>query len=58
MAFGFGVLGHGPDTLWSMSPRELKAAMRGRRGGGTVAPPSRRDFLALSACFPDSHLSE
>jgi len=54
MAAGLGLLGHAPDVFWSMTARELEAAMaafatRGRES----APLSRHDFGRLMARFPD-----
>lgn len=51
MGFGFGVLRLSPQDFWSMTPRELAAALRGPR---PVAPyASRGDLDALMAAFPD-----
>lgn len=52
MAFGFGVLRLSPAAFWSLTPRELAAAIEGRFG----KPPQAiaRDALrALMTAFPD-----
>jgi len=54
MAFGLGVLRLSPDSLWAISPPELRAAIDGYRGeAGRPAAPTRRQMAALMACFPD-----
>lgn len=53
MGFGLGVLGHAPDRFWSMTPRELAAAMRGRQGRLPLAAPGRAALDALMTRFPD-----
>lgn len=52
MAFGFGVLQLSPEQFWSMTPRELAAAMSAY---GLNAGPQlqRSDLDALMARFPD-----
>lgn len=32
MAFALGLLGHSPAVFWSMTPRELDAAIEGKFG--------------------------
>lgn len=55
MAFGLGVLRLSPDAFWSMTPRELAAAVRGVRGlAGAPPPPARSDLDALMRAFPDA----
>lgn len=53
MAFGLGVLGLGPDAFWSMTLKEMAAAVRG------VVPeaetPVGRDAMqALMRRYPDA----
>lgn len=54
MRFGLGVLGLPPDAFWSMTPRELAAAMRGRGIGSGPQPPDRTAFETLMANHPDT----
>ncbi|MBB5703706.1 putative phage protein (TIGR02216 family) [Ochrobactrum daejeonense] len=48
---GFGLLRLSPQVFWSMTPRELSAAL------GPVVPvfnaPSRQSLEALMRAFPD-----
>ena len=54
MAAGFGVLRLSPAAFWSMTPRELAAAMTAITGrSAAVAAPSHRDLAALMQRFPD-----
>ena len=54
MALGFGLLGLAPAVFWSMTPKELEAALRGRLGRAAFeGPPSRGDFAELMRLFPD-----
>lgn len=53
MAAGFGLLGLAPAAFWAMTPRELGAALRGRLGAPTEAPPTRDELGVLMARFPD-----
>lgn len=54
MAFGLGVLRLSPDAFWSLSIPELKAAIRGLKGGIDMVDPLPRDTLAaLMTRFPD-----
>lgn len=54
MAFGLGVLRLSPEAFWSLSIPELKAAIRGLRGGTDRIDPLPRDILAaLMTRFPD-----
>lgn len=50
MAVGLGALRLPPAVFWSMTPRELDAALGPRR---PPAPPARADFDALCAHWPD-----
>lgn len=54
MAIGFGVLALSPAVFWSLTLKELEAAMRGRLGHAPVAGvPTRQEFAALLAAYPD-----
>jgi uncharacterized phage protein (TIGR02216 family) len=54
MAAGLGLLRLPPAAFWSMTPRELAAALRGFLGPAAVAPPLPRAVLAdLMERFPD-----
>lgn len=53
MAFGLGILRLTPRHFWSMTPRELQAAVRARGGG--PGPRLERAALAdLMRIFPDA----
>jgi uncharacterized phage protein (TIGR02216 family) len=52
MAFGFGVLRLSPHAFWSMTPRELAAAMDGAFGARRSAP-SRAVLEELMRSYPD-----
>ena len=54
MAAGLGLLRLPPRHFWSMTPRELAAALRAVLGDPVASmPPSRADFDALLQRFPD-----
>jgi uncharacterized phage protein (TIGR02216 family) len=54
MEIGLGVLGLTPLAFWSLTPRELQAALRGRLGlVGENLAFSRNDLDALMQRFPD-----
>lgn len=54
MAVGLGLLRLSPAHFWSMTPRELVAALDGATGRTRgPGPPSRRDLAVLAARFPD-----
>jgi uncharacterized phage protein (TIGR02216 family) len=54
MEIGLGVLGLAPLVFWSLTPRELQAALRGKSGlSGARAAPSRNDLNALMCRYPD-----
>lgn len=53
MAVGFGLLRLSPATFWSMTPRELGAALGAMTGGVRPAPPSRADLARLMQSYPD-----
>ena len=52
IGFGLGVLRLSPAAFWSMTPRELAAAIRARRGDAG-APLDRHTLQALMQRFPD-----
>lgn len=55
MAIGFGLLGLEPRAFWSLTLRELEAAVRGRFGAAAnERPPTRREFDALATRYPDT----
>jgi len=59
MAFGLGVLKLSPKKFWSMTPRELEAALAGHYGRAPGArPPRRSDLEHLMAQYPDDHSAE
>lgn len=53
MGLGFGVLHLSPAVFWSMTPRELAAAVRGLAGPSPPAPLGRAGLDALIARYPD-----
>ncbi len=58
MEIGLGALGFPPLVFWSLTPRELQAALRGKFG--TLAQSdvlSHRDLHALMQRFPDERVS-
>jgi uncharacterized phage protein (TIGR02216 family) len=58
MTAGLGMLRLAPDDFWSMTPRELDAAMRGAFGVVAMQPAmTRSDLAALMAAFPDSEVA-
>jgi uncharacterized phage protein (TIGR02216 family) len=56
MAAGLGTLRLAPRDFWSMTPRELDAALRGHFGlpASPTAPLSRHAFATLMDRFPDT----
>lgn len=55
MRLGLGVLALAPAVFWSMTPRELDAAVRGRLGPDiATAPPTQSELGALMRRFPDA----
>lgn len=50
MALGLGALRLSPAEFWSMTPRELRAALGPLPGADA---PARSDLDALMARFPD-----
>ena len=54
MAVGLGVLRLEPRAFWSMTPKELAAAVEAMSGAhGAPAPPSRTDLAVLMRRYPD-----
>ncbi|HVX37102.1 MAG TPA: phage tail assembly chaperone [Hyphomicrobium sp.] len=54
MEMGLGVLGLAPAVFWSLTPRELQAALRGKFGmAGEGQAPTRTDLEALIQQYPD-----
>ena len=54
MAAGLGLLRLPPAHFWSMTPKELEAALRGLLGPAhSDAPPPRAALAQLMARFPD-----
>lgn len=54
MAAGLGLLRLDPHAFWSMTPRELSAALRGFIGAATGdAPLARGELTALMRRYPD-----
>jgi uncharacterized phage protein (TIGR02216 family) len=55
MQAGLGLLGHSPRDFWSMTPRELDAALRGRLGiTGEPQSLTHSELTALMGRFPDA----
>jgi uncharacterized phage protein (TIGR02216 family) len=55
MTAGLGMLRLAPDDFWSMTPRELDAALRGAFGHVPMqSAMTRSDLAALMTAFPDS----
>jgi uncharacterized phage protein (TIGR02216 family) len=58
MAMGLGTLRLPPSSFWSMTPRELTAAMHPLTAIHTPSgPPSRNDLAAMMMRFPDAATS-
>ena len=53
MGAGLGLLQLPPAHFWSMTPKELTAALEGKFGIRANAPPDRAELSALMARFPD-----
>lgn len=53
MAFGLGVLALPPSHFWSMTPREMAAAMQVLRQQPVTPPPSRAELDRLITRYPD-----
>jgi len=54
MAAGLGTLRLAPRDFWTMTPRELEAALRGAFGAAVSQPMSRGDLSALMTLYPDT----
>ena len=55
MTAGLGMLRLAPDAFWSITPRELDAALRGAFGHVPMPPGmTRSDLAALMTAFPDT----
>jgi uncharacterized phage protein (TIGR02216 family) len=54
MEVGLGVLGIAPAAFWTMTLKELAAAVRGRFGPAPPAPLKRSDLEAMMQRFPDA----
>jgi uncharacterized phage protein (TIGR02216 family) len=56
MSAGLGLLGLAPAVFWSMTLKELDAALRGRLGlDGFDGPPDTEAIAALMQRFPDQN---
>jgi uncharacterized phage protein (TIGR02216 family) len=53
MAVGLGLLRLPPATFWTMTPKELGAALDAITGPARVGPPSRSDLGRLMQSYPD-----
>jgi uncharacterized phage protein (TIGR02216 family) len=54
MTAGLGMLRLAPDDFWSMTPRELDAALRGAFGVAMRhEAPSRLELTSLMEAYPD-----
>jgi uncharacterized phage protein (TIGR02216 family) len=53
MAAGLGLLRLRPADFWSMTPKELDAALRGVLGQAGGEPLSRTTFTQLMNRYPD-----
>ena len=54
MATGLGLLRLAPAHFWSLTPRELAAAIRGTLGiAATNGPPTRSDLAHMMQRHPD-----
>ncbi len=54
MTLGFGHLRLAPAAFWSMTPRELAAAVAALPRSNTLAPPTRTDLDIMLNRFPDA----
>lgn len=57
MAAGFGLLGLSPAAFWSMTPREIEAAL-GAHLPASGGAPGRSEMAALMNAFPDGQRKE
>lgn len=53
MAVGLGVLKLAPGVFWSMSPKELAAALGAISPSRAPGPPSRAELDNLMSRYPD-----
>lgn len=53
MGAAFGQMGLSPKTFWTMTPRELAAALSWLEGGDQVAALSRTGLGDLMTQYPD-----
>jgi len=53
MEAGLGTLRLPPAVFWTMTPRELEAALRGAFGVAQARPMARADLIALMSAYPD-----
>ena len=59
MAAGLGLLRLEPRAFWSMTLKELQAALVAITGSeGTFAPPSRREMTGLMQRYPDRRVCD
>ena len=59
MAAGLGLLRLEPRAFWSMTLKELQAALVAITGPeATCAPPTRRDMTGLMQRFPDRRVRD
>ncbi|MEM7775755.1 MAG: phage tail assembly chaperone [Pseudomonadota bacterium] len=54
MSLGFGVLKLSPSAFWSMTPRELFAALRPPGSSAQSEPPTRAALREMMATHPDT----
>ncbi|MGE0501452.1 MAG: phage tail assembly chaperone [Rhizobiaceae bacterium] len=52
MAAGLGLLGIQPNVFWTMTPREIEAALS-VLAPAAIAPPGRDALAAMMGRFPD-----
>ncbi len=58
MELGLGALGLSPLVFWSLTPRELRAALRGRFASASEGDaPTHRDLCNLMQRYPDERMS-
>ncbi|MCB1504690.1 MAG: phage tail assembly chaperone [Hyphomicrobiaceae bacterium] len=54
MAAGLGLLRLEPRAFWSMTPKELQAALDGLRGPAALdAPPGKSAVMRMIERYPD-----
>lgn len=57
MAAGFGLLRLSPAVFWSLTPKELEAALRGILAPVADVPLPRAALANLMARFPDKRIA-